>query len=220
MSNRNVWRNDPYIYGATSSGVNVYSSASGVKIAEAQLASGANAVWADDDYLYMATPDAGIRRLSVSGIAGNYNLTSFIVEYKVFPNITSDHVIYLHGAGDFLCATTASGVDHFNTISGTRTYTTSITNPTKCAQSSSGEFYYVDNNLKAVYDYENNWSSPDYTYTQGGIIPAGVTINDLALVEGTNNLLLLATTSGAVVIEEDKYNEGSSRYRYYFRGSS
>jgi hypothetical protein len=217
MSNRNVWKNDPYVYGSTSSGVNVYSSTSGSKIAEASTAAGANAVWADDDYFYIATTNAGIQRVATTNISGNYNLTPFIVGYKSFPNITSDQVIYLHGAGDFLCATTASGVDHFNTTSGTRIYTTSVSNPTKCAQASSGEFYYVDGNLKAVYDYEHNWSTPDYAYVIGDMIPVGVTINDLALVEGTNNLILLATTSGAVVIEENKYDEENSRYRRYFR---
>lgn len=219
MSNRNVWINEPYIYGATTSGVNIYSSVSESQVAEIIYPPGINSVWANDDYLYMASPDSGILRLAVTNISGNYNVTPFIVGYKNFPNLTSDYVNYLHGAGDFLCATTASGVDHFNTISGTRIYTTTVSNPTKCAQSSSGEFYYVDNNLKVVYDYEHSWSAPDYTYVKGDIIPAGVTINDLALVEGTSNLLLLATTDGAVVIEEKRNDEENSRYKYFFKGA-
>jgi len=219
MSNRNVWINEPYVYGATTSGINIYSSATGGQVAEVVYPTGANAVWANDDYLFMATTDSGILRLPVSSISGAYNVTPYIIGYKNFPNLTSDYVTYLHGAGDFLCATTTSGVDHFNTVSGTRIYTTAVSNPTKCAQASSGEFYYIDNTLRAVYDYENNWSSPDYTYTAGGIVPASVTINDLVLLEAAPNLLLLATTNGAVVIEENKNDEGNSRFRHYFRYS-
>lgn len=219
MSNRNVWINEPYVYGATTSGVDVYSSATESKVAEVFYITGANSVWADDNYLYMATTESGIWRLSVSSISGTFNLTPYLVEYKKYPNLTDNNVGYIHGAGEFLCATTASGVDHFNTISGTRIYTTSVSNPTKCAQTSSGEFYYVDSNLEAVYDYTSNWSSADHSYVKGDIIPAGVTINDLAIVEGTKNLLLIATTEGAVVIEENKYDEGNSRYKYFFRGS-
>jgi len=126
MSNRNVWIKEPYVFGATTSGVNIYSSASGSQVAEVVYPTGANSVWAGEDYLYIATLDSGILRLPTSSISGNFNLTSYIVGYKSYPNLTSNNVGYLHGAGDFLCATTASGVDHFNIVSGTRIYTTSV----------------------------------------------------------------------------------------------
>lgn len=218
MSNRNVWTRDPYIYGATISGVDIYSSIAGNKVAEAIYPAGANAVWADDTYLYIATTNSGILRLPVSVISGTYNVTSHLIEYKKYPDITNNNVSYLHGAGEFLCATTISGVDHFNTVSGTRIYTTAVSNPTKCAQSSSGELYYIDGTLKAVYDYLHNWSSADYTYTKGYLIPSGVTINDLVLMEGSPNMLLLATTNGAMVIEEKRNDEGNARARYFFTG--
>jgi len=219
MSNRNVWINEPYIYGATTSGVNIYSSATENKVAVAEYPTGINAVWADDSYLYMATTNSGILRLPVAVISGTFNVTSHIVGYKNFPNITSNNVSYLHGAGEFLCATTISGIDHFNTVSGTRIYTTVVSNPTKCFQNSNGYFYYVDNNLHVMYDNSGNWMSPDYTYTKGDIIPSGVTINDLYVIENIPNVLLIATTNGAVVIEEKKNDEGNSRFKYFFRGT-
>jgi len=216
MSNRNVWINEPYIYGATTSGVNIYSSISENKVAEVVYPTGINAVWADDSYLYMATTNSGVLRLPVSTISGTYNVTPNIVGYKNYPNITNNNVGYLHGADEFLCATTISGVDHFNTVSGTRIYTTVVSNPTKCFQISKGYFYYVDSNLHVMYDNSSNWTSPDYTYVKGDII-LSATISDLFVIENTPNVLLIATTNGAAVIEEKKNDEGNSRFKYYFR---
>jgi len=70
-----------------------------------------------------------------------------------------------------------------------------------------------------MYDNSSNWVAPDYTYTKGDILPSGVTINDLYVIENIPNVLLIATTAGAVVIEEKKNDEGNSRYKYFFRGA-
>jgi len=41
-------------------------------------------------------------------------------------------------------------------------------------------------------------------------------INDIYVVFGTNNLILLATTDGVVVIEESKGNESNSLFKYFY----
>jgi hypothetical protein len=205
----NVWTSANYIYRATESGVEVYNSDASALIDYVALGS-VTSVWANDNYIYIGTSNSGIYRATVSGTA---------TPYYYFPNITSNNVTYLHGGGEFLCATTVSGVDQYNVVSGTRIYTI-VSNPGKCFQTSVGPFYYTTaGGLNAVYEIGANWSVPDYFYNDELVY--ATTINDIFITEGTSshnneNTIFLATNVGAHVIEEYRGNESNSNIKRYF----
>ena len=225
MSNRNIWIEDDYIFRATSSGVDIYDLSTTSQVAIVYYAGGMNSVWANSDYLLMGTTNSGIVRLPISTISGSYDLTNQLSIYKAYPDITNNNVNYLHGKGNYLCATTVSGVDQINLTTGSGIYTT-VLGAGKCYQTTSGRFYYdLGTSLNAMYNIGSNWSSPDYSYVAGDIIP-DVTINDIYVTEGTSvysstdNVIFLATTSGVVMIEERQGDESNSRFKYFYKSEA
>lgn len=211
----NVWINDPFIYKATISGVNIYNLEIGflLKFVEHENTS---SVWANNNYMYVATTVSGIYRSTVTG-------TINLIPYKQYPDITDNYAYCIHGNGDYLCATTVSGVDHYDLTTGSGIYTT-LSDVGKCFQTGRGEFYYSynplvdDKELHVVYNNTSNWDSGTvgYIYTIGDY-----DINDLYMTEktsryGNGNVLFIATISGVVVIEEKPGDEENNNFKYYY----
>jgi len=220
---KNVWTTDLYIFQATSSGVDVYDTTTQTITARAPWASGVGSVWASDTYLYFGTTNSGVQSVAITSISGTYDLSGAISTYKTYPEITGKNVRYLHGEGDYVCLTTVSGVDHIKISTDDRIYTTTTT-ATKCFQTSTGEFYYIDDTLYAVYDNSNDWgptSSGVYEYDKGDDYTIyDEIINDMYIVEGASfpvapNLIFLATTSGTILIEENRGDEDAARFKYF-----
>lgn len=213
----NVWVNDPFIYKSTVSGINIYDleTTSLLNVIEYDYVS---SVWTNDNYMYMATSISGIYRCDVLTVTGTVSL----IPYKQYPDITDNCVYCIHGKGNYLCATTAYGVDHYDLTTGSGICTT-LSGVSKCFQTERGEFYYTynpvgaDKELHVVYDNNNNWDNE----TVGNIYIIEDYINDLHITEKTSryndgNVIFLATSSGVVVIEEKPGDEGNSNFKYYY----
>ena len=157
---RNIWFREPYIYKATASGVGIYNAVSQDLINHTAFSSGANSVWANDDHLYIATSISGIYRCPVSTVSG----IPLFEEYKSYPDITANHVNYIHGCGDYLCTATISGIDRYTLSDNTRTYTTKDY-ISKCFQTSNGDYYYVVNPFNNVLGLDDNIFNWDYGRT-------------------------------------------------------
>jgi len=206
----NIWSIDNFIFKATNSGVDIYNESETLLGVVTYI--GVSSVWANDDYLYIGTTNSGVIRSPVSSISGAiYNDLGI---YKSYPDIYNNNVNYIHGNGNYLCVATVSGVNVVDMVTSSGVYTNSSIIADKCHQLSDRTSYYIyENNLKTVYSDDST-----YLYQSGdGIIPTVSGINDLYIVDSINNLILLATTNGAVAIEENKGNEANSRFRYYYR---
>lgn len=212
----NVWTNDPFVYKSTISGVKVYDLET-VSLLNFIDLGYTSSVWADDNYVYTATSVSGIYRCSTSTVTGTVNLEP----YKQYPEITSNCVYCIHGCGNYLCAVTESGVNHYNLTTDSGIYT-SLSGVGKCFQTAQGEFYYAynpieaDKELHVVYDNTNNWTVETVGYSY--IIENH--INDLYVAEGTSrynngNMIFLATSSGVVVMEERPGDEENNNFKYY-----
>jgi hypothetical protein len=161
---QNVWSHGDYIYHTAPSGIDVYDSTASTKVSFISLASVPSSVWANDDYVFMGTTTAGIYNASVATISGSAVVTGTV--YRAAPNLTADNVIYLHGAGDYLCASTESGVDRYSIASGTRIYTEDA-DIKKCYQIPDGTLYYIESSAFVNVD-ENEFGGAvrDWTYYQ------------------------------------------------------
>ena len=213
----NVWTNDPFIYKATTSGINIYEleTTSLLNFIDHYNTS---CVWANDDYMYVSTTISGIYRCEASTVTGTVNLE----QYKQYPEITNNYVYYIHGGGDYFCATTESGVDHYDFTTGSGIYIT-LSGVSKCFQTEQGGFYYAynpsgeDSELHVVYDNTSNWNIE----TVGYIYTIGNSINDIYVAEktsryGDGNILFIATSSGVTVIEEKPGDEENNNFKYYY----
>jgi len=204
----NIWTNGSFIFKSTDTGINIYNTTETLLGTISYL--NASSVWFDDNYLYIGTTDSGVVRSPMSSISGAvYNDLSI---YKTHPDI-NNNVNYIHGVGNYLCVATISGAHIFDLTTGSGVYFNTSISAQKCHQLADRTSYYIyDDKLKTVYN-----DNSTYLYTAGdGIIPTISGINDLYVVPGTNNLILLATTDGAVIIEEDKGNEINSRFKYIY----
>jgi len=155
----NLHYNDAYAFNASTSGIEIYDvdTESVVKyVAYPATYSGAEpcnvtSVWASPTKAYFGTTNSGIYTLDlgyITSVSGVVDLASYLVSFKKYPDITNNHVTYIHGAGDYLCITTISGVDHFNlghsdAYHRSHTIISPDTIARKCFQTSRGRFYYV-----------------------------------------------------------------------------
>jgi len=205
----NVWVSGDFIFKTMVSGIGVYSVLSENLLGVIDYTPRyAGAVWANDDYLYISTFDSGVLKSPMSSISGAiYNDLSI---YKNYPDINSECVSYIHGEDDYLCVATLSGAHIFDLTTHSGVYTNSSIVADKCFQLGNRTSYYIyENNLKTVYN-----DNSTYLYTSGdGILPTISGINDVYVV---NDTIFLATTSCAIVIEENKGNETNSRFKYYY----
>ncbi len=191
--------------------VRVYDKLTEILLGTVNHDSGVNSVWANDDYLYIATTNSGVLMSPMSSISGSiYNDLSI---YKTYPDISNESVNYIHGDGNYLCVATISGAHIFDLTTNSGVYTNTSILADKCHQLADRTSYYIyDNNLRTVYN-----DNSTHLYSAGdGLIPTVSGINDVYVVSGTKNLILLATTDGVTVIEENKGVEAISRFKYYY----
>lgn len=207
----NIWSINNFIFKSTVSGVDVYDKLTETLSGTINHNADVTSVWANNDYLYIGTTNSGIIRSPMSSISGSvYNDLNI---YKIYPDICNDSVNYLHGEGNYLCTATISGVNIFDLITNSGVYTNTSVIADKCHQIEDRTSYYIyDDKLRTVYNDDST-----YLYeSEDGIIPESITMNDLYIVSGDKNVIYLATTSGVVVIEEDKGNEANCRFKYYY----
>jgi len=207
----NIWSIDNFVFKSTVSGVDVYDKLTETLFGTISHNADVTSVWADSNYLYMGTTNSGIIWSPMSSISGAV-YDNFGV-YKTYPDICDSHVNYLHGAGNYLCAATISGVNIFDLTTNSGIYTNSSIVANKCHQMVDRTSYYIyDDKLRTVYNDDST-----YLYGSGdGIIPTISGMNDLYIVSGDKNIIYLATTSGVVIVEEDKGNEANCRFKYYY----
>ena len=206
----NIWTTENFIFKSTASGINVYGVATEVFLGIVSYLN-ASSVWANSDYLYIGTTNSGVLMSPMSSISGAlYNDLSV---YKNYPDISNDYVNYVHGKDNYLCVATISGAHIFDLTTNSGVYSNTSIAPEKCYQLSDRTSYYIyDNKATTVYNDDST-----YTYESGDeILPTVSGINDIYVVFGTNNLILLATTDGVVVIEESKGNESNSLFKYFY----
>lgn len=206
----NIWTSGNFIFKSTVSGVNVYDLITELFLGAIDYLN-ASSIWANNDHLYISTTDSGVLRSPMSSISGSiYNDLS---TYKVYPDIGSNYVNYVHGDGNYLCVATISGAHIFDLTTNSGIYTNSSLIADKCHQLVDRTSYYIyDDKLMTVY-IDNS----TYVYQSGdGIIPTISEMNDLYIVSGINNLILLGTTAGTVMIEESKGDEANARFKYYY----
>jgi hypothetical protein len=142
----NIWTTDTYIYRATTSGLAIHDYSTEALITFVPMP--ASSVWADNQYIYVGTTTSGVLRSVTSG-------TISFTTYKEYPNITSNTVNYIHGAGNYICIATESGIDRYNISTDDRA-TNFAAGPKKCFQTTAGDYYYVVNQEDPVYGLEDN----------------------------------------------------------------
>jgi len=205
----NIWSTENFIFKSTVSGINIYNT-TGLFLGIISYLN-TTSVWADNNYLYISTTNSGVIRSPMSSISGS--VYDDLNIYKNYPDINNEYVNYVHGDGNYLCVATISGAHIFDLTTESGVYSNTLIAANKCYQLSDRTSYYIyDNKLTTVY-IDNS----TYLYESGdGIIPTVSGINDIYVVDNINNLILLATTDGAVVIEESKGNEVNSLFKYFY----
>ncbi len=230
---KNITSNSNFIFEPLTNSIRMYDKAAVLLDTMPYNSSEVSSVWSDDTYLYIGTTTSGITRLSMTVISNpsisGLDLTSYVQEYKSFPDITHNTVNYVHGNGDYICTATFSGIDHIKISTDDRYYTTlSGKQGVKCHQTTTGRFYYIldDDTFNAVYNNTSNWDelTVGYTYrTTADFLPISFVPTDVDVTEGTStynandNVIFLAINDGALVIEERQGDELNSRFKYYLK---
>ncbi len=230
-----IWSDDYYVYAATSSGLDIIDKTEEQKIAYINNNDGFETVWANDDRIYLGTSVSGIRYFDKICISGTVfipeDLVGCLLDYVPPYGITSQNIRYIHGNNDYIMWCTDLGVDVYKAEPyGYRSFTT-VSGAQKCFMTSIGKFYYTTISgatASGTYDLWSlnrlnnsltDWVVPDYNYSTGiNILPAGLAINDMFITEGTavngiDNTIFIATTSGVYVVDE-----GSLDYVVYYTG--
>jgi hypothetical protein len=195
-----IWADNDYVFAACLEGLNIIDIASELQYSFITYSGGFNSVWANEDRVFLATSNDGIKYIDKTCISGSivlpFELTC-LRDYAEEPRLRSNEVRYIHGAGNLIVCCTASGVAQkcFMAPMSTAIYYTL-----------SGSVWSVNKVNTAMCD----WSSAHKTYSADGfsaILP-GARINDIFITEGTStagsyyNTIFLATSSGVVIIDD------------------
>jgi len=217
-----IWTDSDYVYAVTLSGLEVYDLTSQLLGATAHNVDGYSGVWSRDDFIYIGTFNAGIKKIYKSSITMNpaapTNINSYVVNYFTYPDITSNSVNYIHGNYNKLIVCTVSGVDIIRTDSSyiTHHYTTPDEEPLRCFSTETDDFYYtIVSGVGSVYylhrlnGNKSDWSESNYNYMSGfDILNSVESISDMYVTDGTSisgsdyNTVFLTTNSGVYVIDE------------------
>jgi len=217
-----------YVYCTTVSGLDVYDIASEDLYAYIIYSGGFNAIWGNDDRIFIGTSAAGIKYVDKTCISGSLSeavdVSSCLDDFSnltAYSALTSDYIRCLHGYGDIVMAVTDSGVDIIKIDPQSYRSYTVVTDAYKGFMLSNDEFYYTISgsewSLNKVYTCLVDWSTPDYSWVTGsGVLASSITINDIFITErtgsaGIGNTVYIATSSGVYVIDED-----SDRYAVYY----
>jgi hypothetical protein len=68
---KQLWTDDTYVYAATTDGLNIIQLESERAYAHITYPGGFNSVWADSNYVYLATPSSGVAYFSKTCIDGS-----------------------------------------------------------------------------------------------------------------------------------------------------
>jgi hypothetical protein len=222
-----LWRDESYVYVATSLGLDIIELATQNKVSYILYNGGFTTVWSSSDYVYLGTSSAGIKYLDKGDILEDavepVNISSILNDYNYFYNVSVSKIKHLHGKDTTLMVITSSGIDIIdNGASKPFKSTFNNTNVTKGFMMDNYSFYYVLQNSTTDGIFRMNsaycdWDTPDVSYlTGGGFIPPSLDINDIFVTASTSvntvdNTLFVATTAGVLVLDE-----GTSEFDAYY----
>jgi len=216
-----VWKDADYAYAVTSSGLDMYDINSANKVSYINNRGGFTTIWGNDSTIYLGTSDEGIKYIDKTTFSGG-DLTINLQEYDYTYNTASNSIKYLHGYTDTLVAITEDAIDILNNSRHSFKSTTSGTNFTKCFMTSKGELYYITQDsptdgISKINSVLCDWIAPDTFYGSGtSFLPAEQGVNDIFITENTSstgedNTIFVATTNGAVILDE-----GTTEFDTYY----
>lgn len=207
--------NSGYLYVATDIGLVVVDISTEAEYARA-LNNNTTSVWNDEDNIYVGTSISGIYYLEkdyITTFSGG-DLTDYLLPWKQYPFLSSNYVKYLHGSGDYLCASTATGFD-FIWISLNDSESAIYEDSWKCFVCSDGKTYFTTSGTpNKIYrsNVPGSITYPAITYTCGsGYLESVANCNDIFVTENTSsaspiiwieNTLFIAASGGAYVFDE------------------
>jgi hypothetical protein len=204
-----------YLYAATDIGLVVVDAVTENEYARAEN-NKVTSVWNDDETIYVGTTNSGIYSMEkdyITTYTGG-DLTDYLFPWKKTPFLSSNYIKYLHGSGDYLCASTAAGFD-FIWISLDESESAMVTMSWKCFVCSDGKTYYTTSGSPNQIFRSNVPGSiayPPIVYLCGsGYLEDVATANDIFVTENTSsappilwveNTLFIAASGGAYVFDE------------------
>lgn len=215
-----------YVYAVTNYGLNIIDIISENKVSYIDIISGFTTVWGNEDYLYLGTPNDGVKYLekdTISGsIASPIDLSDNLKGYDFQYNPSSPEINFLHGYNDILSVVTTSGIDILKNGIGSFKSSTKDSGITKCILTSKRELYYViqntiDDGVFKVNTVLCDWDTPDVSYLSGAsFLPPNQNVNDIYVTvdtseTGEDNTLFVATSSGIFI-----WDEGTGGFNTYY----
>lgn len=212
-----IWTDDSYVYIATISGLDIVSIETEERQSFIIYEGGCSTVWSDNTNIFVGTTTFGIKYFSQSDI-GPEDITSCLMDYVMYPDLTSDIIRYIHGNSNKLICCTVEGVDIIRRDTHYITHS-NILGVNKCFVTPNHDYYYytvsgtVSSGTAPWYLYRLNgnksdWTTPDIVYTTGsGFLLESSSINDIYVTEhtsisGLNNTVFVATDDGVHVYDE------------------
>ena len=209
---------DMYIDATTKSGVNVIHLRNVDKtklFIHNTTESSITSSWVNDKYLFVGTTYTGIEyicltELNNDGINLDYTYSTY--NFASYPDITSNHVNYIHCSDDYVMCCTESGIDCYTTTASGYHYYTTVSGAKKCFVTDDSAYYTLTSGtyeaIIVIKDFDTSWDTPYRTFDNDpydGLFPTETAINDIYIKTTTSgaNIILAATTSGIYAIDED-----------------
>ena len=216
-----IYTDEYYVYAAHSEGIGIIDLQSEELICYAEASSGFNSVVGNSDNVYLGTDSSGVFYFSKSSIygakdsPGDISSVIYPLNTTYLPSCSEIVSLFIHDYD--LAVVTTEGMDVIGMATGKefKSHTTS-SGITKSFLTSKKEVYYLENldtwALNKATPYLCDWEVPTTKYEVGdSFLINGVDLNDLFITEGTSlngtdNTLFIATTSGIYIYDEGLSN--------------
>lgn len=205
-----IYSKDPYVYAATSDGLEVYRlSDNEIECTKSVGDLPVNTIHGIGDTLYLGTTN-GLYTTPLINICA---YTTTLVDY----DLNSEYINYIHGINNKLFISTDSSIEYIDNTSNPKIHSkTFISSAGKCFLTEQAGYYISTISGSYILNRIDNclcdWVTPSHTYdtTGSGVFREGLQLNDLYVTEGTaaagGNTIFCTTSSGVYVIDEDNLN--------------
>jgi len=124
-----IYIDNTYVYSSINNILNIYLVESNASIITVTYAFDITSLYSNNDYLFIGTYTDGVKYFNTSILESEpssetiYNNT---FSYKLYPDITSNHIKHISGANNYVSFCTIEGIDFFKLEpNGYRSYATS-----------------------------------------------------------------------------------------------
>lgn len=209
-----IFNDGIYAYSSYDNILDIYNIATQIKLASLEYNYYITSIFANNNNVFFGAKDAGVYSLNkdvLSNFSSNEDLYNATYLYKEYPDITCNHINFIHGNDACVSFCTTSGVDYFKLEpNGYRSYT-NCSGSNDCFLLSERELFYTVSESTGYYickvDPISNWEIIEpFISTNNNFLFSVTIITALKVIKNLlgETIVFISTDNGVGILNYNK----------------